>query len=137
MPLKLKEIKPKIRRVRREEPEHIKFVAWFKKNYPYALIHHSPNGEARGDNPWTAMLRGKRLKAMGVEPGVYDLFFPEWFLWVEMKPKEGGYLSKSQKEFRDKMERVGYKTFKANGCDEAIAKLQQFLIGDIPCLCSK
>lgn len=126
--------KIKRKRVKREEPEHKAFVAWFKYTYPNTIILHPPNGGARDSNKFTAMLRGKDLKEMGVLPGTYDLFVPEWFLWVEMKPKEGGYLSKDQKIFRDKMERIGYRTFKANGCEEAIYKLKEFLEGNIPCL---
>lgn len=132
--LKLKDIKPKKKRVLREEPEHIRFVSWFWQEYPKIRIHHSANGGSRDSDRLKSMLKSKRFKAMGVSAGVYDLFIPVWFLWIEMKPKEGGYLSKEQKIFRDEMEQAGYKTFKANGCQEAIDKLQEFLKGDIPCL---
>ena len=137
MPLKLKDLKPKRRRIKREEPEHIRFVSWFESEYPSVWIHHSANGESRDSNHSVAAMRGATLKAMGVKRGVYDLFIPAWFLWIEMKPKEGGYLSKDQKIFRDEMERIGFKTFKANGCEEAKEKLQEYLKGDIPCLILK
>jgi len=127
-------VKTRKKPVQREEPEHIAFVAWFKGEYPNILIHHSANGGARDKDKLKSMLRSKRLKAMGLQAGVYDLFIPEWFLWIEMKAKEGGYLSKDQKYFKAEMERIGYETFKANGCDEAIEKLQKFLKGDIPCI---
>ena len=127
-------LKVKRKRVKREEPEHKAFVAWFKYTYPEIVILHTPNGEARDSDKTTAMLRGKSLKEMGVLPGTYDLFIPAWFLWIEMKPKKGGYLSPAQKIFRDNMECIGYKTFKTNGCTEAIEKLQEFLKGGIPCL---
>lgn len=126
--------KLKRKRVKREEPEHKAFVTWFKYTYPGVVILHPANGEARDSDQTVAMLRGKSLKEMGVLPGTYDLFIPQWFLWVEMKPKEGGYLSPAQKIFRDEMERIGYKTFKANGCQEAIDQLQEYLRGKIPCL---
>ena len=127
---------PRIKRkkVKREEPEHKAFVAWFKYTYPKVIILHPPNGGARDSKKKIAMLRGKSLKEMGVLAGVYDLFIPQWFLWIEMKPKEGGYLSKEQKSFRDEMELIGYGTFKANGCQEAIDKLQEYLRGKVPCL---
>lgn len=122
------------KRVKHEEPEHKKFLRWFKNEHPMVFIHHSPNGESRDKDKLTALLKGKNLKEMGVMPGFYDFFIPQFFLFIEMKPKEGGYLSKAQKVFRDEMERIGYKTFKANGCEEAIQKLQEYLKGDIPCL---
>lgn len=121
-------------RVKREEPEHKAFVRWFQYTYPDIIILHPANGGARDSDKLTAMLRGKDLKEMGVLPGVYDLFIPGWFLWIEMKPKEGGYLSAAQKIFRDRIELIGYRTFKANGCDDAINKLKEFLEGNIPCL---
>ena len=119
-------------RVKREQPEHIAFVAWFKRNFPDIIIHHSANGEARDSDPILAKIRGKLLQLMGVFPGFYDLFIPEWFLFIEMKPVKGGYLSVNQKYFKEHMERIGYGTFKANGCDDAIEKLHLYLKGDIP-----
>lgn len=130
-------LKPRKRPVKREEPEHIAFVTWFKYKFPNVLVHHSANGEARDSNPVTAMMRGKRLKSMGVYSVFYYLFIPEWFLFIEMKPKEGGYLSPNQRVFKDEMERIGYKTFKVDGCQQAIDKLKEFLKGAIPCLHSK
>lgn len=130
-------LKPKKPRIQRERPEHIAFVTWFKWNFPGIIIHHSANGEARDTNALPAILRGKRLKAMGLFPGFYDLFIPEFFLFIEMKGPDGGYLSVNQKFFKEQMERIGYRTFQANGCQDAIDKLQEFLKGGIPCLHSK
>lgn len=126
--------KIKRKKVKREEPEHKAFVTWFKYTYPNVVILHIPNGEARDSNKRAAMIRGKSLKDMGVMAGVYDLFIPEWLLWIEMKPREKGYLSAAQKIFRDKMETIGYNTFKANGWQEAVQKLKEFLEGGVPCL---
>ena len=128
----LTELKQKKPRIRREEPEHIKLVSWFKNEYPSVPIHHSPNGEARDSNKIKAMLRGKRLKAMGVYPGFWDLFLPTWFTFIEVKPIKG-YLSKDQKLFRDLVQPSGYAFLVANGFEDGKEKILQLVKDGIPC----
>lgn len=74
---------------------------------------------------------------MGVKKGVWDLFFPGLFLWIEMKRQKGGRLSPEQKEFRKRREKEGYVCIVANGWLDGRDKLQQFLKGKIPCLYSR
>lgn len=116
-----------------EEPEHIAFVTWFRWQFP-ALLFHIPNGELRDSNRGRAAIRGKKLKAMGVIKGVLDLFVPEWFLWIEMKRCKGGRLTPEQKDFKERMEKVGYYVIVANGCDDGIVKVKEFLRRGIPTL---
>jgi hypothetical protein len=132
----LKPKKPKKPRVRREEPEHIKLVRWFKDEYPGVVIHHSPNGEARDSESFKAMLRGKRLKEMGVYPGFWDLFIPGWFTFIEVKPAKPirAYLSQDQKLFRDTVEPFGYKFLIAYGWLDGKEKTQKLVQDGVPCL---
>jgi hypothetical protein len=85
-----------------------------------------PNGGLR--NKTTAA----RLKAEGVKPGVPDLFLslPSGTyhgLYIEMKRSEGGKLSPEQKEMLDRFGGVGYMTVVANGADEALDAVKEYL----------
>lgn len=120
-----------------EDDEHVAFVNWFRLSYPQIDLIHIPNGELRDSNRQRAMLRGVKLKKMGVQKGVWDLLFPDIFLWVEMKRQEGGKLSPEQKVFREKREKAGYKCIVANGWRDGMEKIKEYLKGDIPCLISK
>jgi len=120
-----------------EDDEHIAFVDWFERQYPHIELIHIANGELRDSNRVRAAIRGKKLKRMGVKKGVWDLFFPGLFLWIEMKRQKGGRLSPEQKEFRKRREKEGYVCIVANGWLDGRDKLQQFLKGKIPCLYSR
>ena len=89
-------------------------------------LHHCPNGGSR--HPAEAM----KLRRMGVVPGVSDLFLPVarhgyHGIWIEMKRKHDGKLSKPQKEWLEGMREEGYKAVRADGADEAIAILEEYL----------
>ena len=89
-------------------------------------LHHCPNGGSR--NP----IEATKLRRMGVVPGVSDLFLPVarngyHGLWIEMKRKHDGKLSKYQKDWLEGMQEEGYKAVRANGADEAIAILEEYL----------
>lgn len=99
-----------------EHLEQVRFVAWFRKNYPQHWIFAIPNGGDR--NKITAV----KLKAEGVSSGVPDLFIPSMLLWVEMKRQKGGALSKEQKEWRDYLLSIGHKWIVAKGFEDAKAQ---------------
>ena len=89
-------------------------------------LHHCPNGGSR--HPAEA----QKLRRMGVVPGVSDLFLPVarngyHGIWIEMKKKHGGKLSPSQKDWIEGMRKEGYKAERADGADEAIAMLEEYL----------
>lgn len=89
-------------------------------------LFHIANGGSR--HPAEAV----KLRRMGVVPGVSDLFLPVarkgyHGLWIEMKREHGGKLSKPQKEWLEGMREEGYKAERANGADEAIAILEDYL----------
>ena len=91
-----------------------------------SLLVHIPNGGLRSKP------EAVRFKRLGVKPGVSDLMLPVarngyHGLWIEMKRQHDGKLSKPQKEWIDDMRKQGYKAERANGADEAIAILQEYL----------
>lgn len=84
------------------------------------IWYHCPNGEHRSKRT------GGRLKAMGVRPGIPDLCFTlksGQSAYLELK-KPGGRLSKDQKAFADKCERMKFVYAIAYSLDEALAVLR-------------
>lgn len=92
------------------------------------LLFAIPNGGARHIR--TAL----RLKAEGVRAGVPDLFFAVpsggyHGLFIEMKRRTGGRLSKDQREFMRALIAEGYRAEVCRGCDEALAVMEDYLRG--------
>jgi hypothetical protein len=91
-----------------EDKEQISLMAWVRSIqhiYPLlSLVYHTPNGGYR--DPRNAA----KLRAMGVKPGVWDLFVPapSPSLWVEMKHGKNK-LTVHQKDWREALEPYGYK----------------------------
>jgi len=103
-----------------EEKEQVRFVAWFRKNFPHHLIFAIPNGGNR--DPVTA----NHLKAQGAVAGIPDLFIPAWETWIEMKKKPGPdgrrpSTNVKQKRVMKYLSANGYKCFVCYGCEEAQA----------------
>jgi hypothetical protein len=82
--------------------------------------HHVPNGEKRDKRT------AKRLKRMGVQPGVADLLLliSGGSYAVELKT-ETGRQSKAQAGFQERFERAGGKYFLARGMTETINTLSR------------
>ena len=104
-----------------EHFEQREFVKHFRKKYNDIRIFAIPNGGKRGK------AEAMRLKLEGVDPGVPDLFVPEWMLFIEMKRVKKGYLSKEQKEYKAYLEDCSYTVLVCKGCDDAIKKVEGFL----------
>lgn len=90
------------------------------------LLIHIPNGGLRSKP------EAVRFKRLGVHPGVSDLFLPVACkgyhgIWIEMKRQKGGKLSKPQKEWLEDMRAQGYKACRADGAEEAIGILENYL----------
>lgn len=113
-------------RLQRERNEQIRFVTWFKWQYPeyQYLIAHFANGGYR--HPKEAVY----FKRLGVLSGMPDLgiFVPKGpyhGLFIEMKPpldekgRKQGSLSLKQKYVGERLKEQGYEVVVANGCDEA------------------
>jgi len=95
---------------------------WWIANQPVIrdLTFAIPNGGDRN------VLVGKKLKAEGVRRGVPDIFIafpvgPYHGLFIEMKRRKGGVLSKEQKGWIERLTEQGYRVEVCRGFDEAVA----------------
>jgi len=100
-----------------EHEEQRAFVAWWRKTQPDDIFA-IPNGGKRGKTT------AAKLKMEGATPGVWDLFVPARFLWIEFKRSDRGYLSAEQKSFGVSRLREGYRCIAAWGCDDAIWQIE-------------
>lgn len=117
-----------------EDNEQITVISWCKvmeHQWPeLALIHHIPNGGKRGK------AEAVRFRAMGVLPGVADLFLPVprcgyHGLYIEMKALNGR-VSPDQKKFLTATSGQGFCCCVCFGADAAIAVLTQYMAGAKP-----
>lgn len=93
-------------------------------------MFHVPNGGGRSKR------EAAELKAIGVKPGVSDLFLPvmangKGGLWLEMKAANG-VVSPEQKEWLEAMQKGGYEAHVCYGYQEAIAAIENYLGGEWP-----
>lgn len=104
-----------------EHAEQVAFVNWWRQQFPDVLLFAIPNGEARS--------RGAagRLKAEGVVPGVPDLNVPAWSLWIEMKRREGGTVTRSQKAMHERLRAIGHTVLVPRGANEARRQVLEFV----------
>lgn len=121
-PIRKKEITSKSQKEvgRSEHVEQREFVSWFRKNYEGVRIIAIPNGGHR--NIVTAV----RLKSEGVTPGVPDMLIPAWNLWIEMKRKKGGSLSKNQLDWINYLRSVQQTVIVARGFEDAKLQIEEF-----------
>jgi len=108
-----------------EHQEQKAFVKWFRATYKDYIIFAVPNGGSRNK------FEAKRLKEEGLVSGVCDLIIlmpNAKTLFVEFKRKKGGTISKTQKEFMNKLEIMNFDYFIAYGCVDGVDKFKQYLI---------
>lgn len=96
-----------------EHIEQVETVAWFRRTFPGVRIFAIPNGGHRG------IREAGRLKAEGVSAGVPDLYIPAWNVWVEMKRRKGGSVSKEQKDWHAYLREIGGTVLVCKGFDDA------------------
>jgi hypothetical protein len=110
---------------------------WRGKPIAQVLIH-IPNGSFRGYDRKGAAITAGKLKAQGMQPGVYDYLVPVPIvstgliipgLWLEMKRLRGGGPSTEQNEFRDRMLCFGWRCEVARGWVAASKVIEQYLQG--------
>ena len=120
-----------IRLIPTEDEEQIWLFSWAELNlgrFPeLRLMHHIPNGGKRSKS------EAARFKAMGVKPGVSDIFLPVargiyHGLYIELKAKDGR-LSKDQAEFLHDVKEMGYFGCVAYGGEEAARIIESYMKG--------
>lgn len=104
-----------------EHEEQKGLLHWFRNKFPRVLIFAIPNGEKR------SISVAKRLKAEGVTKGIPDLYVPEWNLWIEMKRRKGGVLSKEQRNIIGYLESIGDTVIVGRGAEDASKKILEFV----------
>jgi hypothetical protein len=111
-----------------EHDEQVLVVEYLYFRYPKVLFFAVPNGASLSG-------RGRamnKLKAEGFLPGVSDLIIFEprgtySALFLEMKRKHGGEVHQNQTDFLIEIEKRGGFGAVANGADEAIEILDNYL----------
>lgn len=129
--------KPAALPVPREEDECVNLFKWAQtlrwRGRPISeYLIHIPNGAYLGADVKTRGVTMGKLKAMGVQPGVYDYLVPVPLLacpglWLEMKRTKGGEVSDDQKAFKRRMVALGWRCEIAKGWVEASRIIEEHL----------
>lgn len=114
-----------------EHEEQKQLILLFRLKYPSLCnrLFAIPNGGLRN------IKVAQKLKSEGVLPGVADLFLMQASnnyhgLFIEMKRSNGGHQTQAQKYFEKEAKNAGFCYVIANGCDEAINFIDNYLAGD-------
>jgi hypothetical protein len=102
-----------IRKVPTEHQEQVAFIQWFRYTYPKVKIMAIPNGAC------TNAVAGRRFKKEGRDPGVPDLYIPEWHLWIEMK-RSNWKLAKNIKEGTTAYNQKDWQTYLSEKCNDSV-----------------
>ena len=117
----------------REDVEQIclfRWAAYQTGKYPMlAAMFHIPNGGKRGK------AEAARFKAMGVKPGVSDIFLPwpaggKHGLWIELKRVTMGRLTDEERDWLDTMRAWGYAAECCHGWEAATKVILDYLSGE-------
>lgn len=101
-----------------EYEEQAAFVVLFPRIWPGIRFFAIPNGTR------ASIKAAIKAKNEGVSPGVPDLYFPAWKLWVEMKRQKGSTVSPEQKEWHEYLRSIGDHVIIAKGCNDAIDQIK-------------
>lgn len=71
-----------------------------------------------------------KLKAEGLINGIPDLFIPQYYLFIEMKKREGGIVSKEQQKCHECLRSYGYTVIVAKGAKCAWQAIQESKINE-------
>lgn len=111
-----------------EHLEQAQLVTMVEAAYPReaAMLFAIPNGGDRN------ILVAAKLKKEGVRRGVPDMFLAlprgGWHgLFIEMKRRRGGVVSREQKEYIAALNAAGYRACVCRGCDEAFEAIRNYL----------
>ena len=104
-----------------ESDEQIGILTGFAAQFPGVRIFQIPNGGHR------AISVARKMKQEGVKPGVPDLFIPHWRLWIEMKTRGGGRLSRDQRDWIEYLTGIGYTVIVGMGAEDASRQVLEWL----------
>jgi hypothetical protein len=101
------------------------------------LLYHIPNGGMYGDDAKSRAIRGNRMKAAGLKPGILDCHLPVargdfHGLYIEMKKpdqrtKKDGGLSEDQKRMIPLLQAQGYRVIVCYDWNEAATAISDYL----------
>lgn len=98
-----------------------------KGRYPaLRWLFHIPNGGSRN------LIEARHLKEQGVKAGVPDIFLPcpnpiHMGLFIELKRRERGEVSKAQREWIAELNKAGYRAVVCKGWEEARDEIMKYL----------
>ena len=113
-----------------EQKTLFEWLEWAKNKHPeLELCHHIANGGSRNT------VEAVHLKQQGVKPGVPDICLPVarggyHGLYIELKRAKGGRVSEAQQRWLDALNEQGYRAVVCNGCEEAIAVISEYMVGE-------
>ena len=99
-----------------EHAEQVAFVARCRREGIF--VFSIPNGVNLSDSK-QRFAEIEKLKAEGMVPGIPDLFIPQYKLFIEMKRRDGGVVSESQKKVHKTLRELDYKVEICNGAARA------------------
>ena len=89
-----------------EHAEQVAFVARCRRENIF--VFSIPNGVNLSDSK-QRFSQINKLKAEGMTSGIPDLFIPQYKLFIEMKRRDGGVVSESQKKVHCVLRQLDYK----------------------------
>lgn len=95
-----------------EHAEQVAFVARCRREGIF--VFSIPNGVNLSDSK-QRFAEIEKLKAEGLVKGIPDLFIPQYKLFIEMKRRDGGVVSESQKKVHCILKQLDYKVEVTNG----------------------
>lgn len=107
-----------------EHAEQVAFVARCRRENIF--VFSIPNGVNLSDSK-LRFAEMEKLKAEGLVKGIPDLFLPQFQLFIEMKKRQGGVVSKEQLECHEKLRACGYTVVVARGAKCAWQEIQKIL----------
>lgn len=120
----------KVVKVPTEHEEAKALVHWMQVKHPTLepLLIHLVNEGKR------SVVEGARKKKEGMRKGIPDYLFaypsqPYHGLFIELKRRQGGRVSKEQHEYLAYLASVGYRVEVAKGWEEAAAAIEDYLSG--------
>ena len=116
-----------------EHAEQVAFVARCRKENIFVfsipngvLIEEDEDDKKFAKKPkYDKYAQINKLKAEGMTAGIPDLFIPQYKLFIEMKRRDGGVVSESQKKVHKILRKLDYKVEVTNGAACAWAVVER------------